>query len=152
MSSGYHRRPVLFEPRNGNASFLLKEVVAGIEFHWERRKTSVSRPLVLILKQHGPCRQRPSVEDYLISDRFRDECHQFLEYLKAHAVISRSWLLSQIEKREALAHDHRSLSSEVRNEKEWIKWWDREDHLVPRLQMTIVMIPGHHPVSDHSAM
>ena len=52
-----------------------------------------------------------------------------LELLKAHAVISRSWLLAQIEKRKSLGKgtEHQEVST-VRTDNELVRWFDREDH------------------------
>ena len=51
-----------------------------------------------------------------------------LELLKAHAVISRSWLLAQMEKRRNLKESANSFFSFIRKDDELIKWYDREDH------------------------
>jgi SpoIID/LytB domain protein len=48
--------------------------------------------------------------------------------LKAHTIISRSWLLAQIEKQDALAGSGDSYQLEHRSEEEYIRWYDREDH------------------------
>jgi len=51
-----------------------------------------------------------------------------IELLKAHAIISRSWLLAQMEKRKKISNQ--KYTSEIINEKEIIKWYDREDHVL----------------------
>lgn len=52
-----------------------------------------------------------------------------LELLKAHAVISRSWLLAQIEKNKQLADDSEEYCSCTLTDTELVKWYDREDHV-----------------------
>ena len=51
-----------------------------------------------------------------------------LELLKAHAVISRSWLLVQMQNRKDNHGKSKSMSSEMPTEGELIRWYDREDH------------------------
>jgi SpoIID/LytB domain protein len=51
-----------------------------------------------------------------------------LELLKAHAVISRSWLLAQIEKSKELKSESANYISLTETEIERVKWYDREDH------------------------
>ena len=55
-----------------------------------------------------------------------------LEFLKAHAVISRSWLLAQIEKRNQneKKKEDGGFFSFAKTETEYIKWYDREDHTI----------------------
>jgi SpoIID/LytB domain protein len=51
-----------------------------------------------------------------------------LELLKAHAVISRSWLLAQIDKTKSIAQSDQTYSACTETADERIKWYDREDH------------------------
>ena len=51
-----------------------------------------------------------------------------LELLKAHAVISRSWLLAQMQQRKASESNAEALVSFVKTDDEIIRWYDREDH------------------------
>ena len=53
-----------------------------------------------------------------------------LEFLKAHAVISRSWLLAQMEKRRRLNSGQDSFFSFIKKDDEIIRWHDREDHTI----------------------
>ena len=121
-----------FEPQDDNASFLLRDVVIGIEFHWERKEDQRFRGSLVLIPENNMVRAVNvlTVEDYLISVIASEmSATSTLEYLKAHAVISRSWLLSQIEKRQGIAQQQTgACPSEVRTLEEWIKWWDREDH------------------------
>ena len=52
------------------------------------------------------------------------------EFLKAHAVISRSWLLAQIEKRKQLDNGGTGFFSFIKKDDELIRWYDREDHTI----------------------
>jgi SpoIID/LytB domain protein len=67
------------------------------------------------------------LEDYLLSVISSEmSATSSLELLKAHAVISRSWLLAQIEKGKKVRDaDYKTL---IRNEEGYIRWYDREDH------------------------
>ena len=53
-----------------------------------------------------------------------------LEFLKAHAVISRSWLLAQMSKRQQMENGGASFFSFVKKDDELIRWYDREDHTI----------------------
>jgi SpoIID/LytB domain protein len=50
------------------------------------------------------------------------------ELLKAHAVISRSWLLAQIQKSKSLSEGKKRYETDFRSENEIVRWYDREDH------------------------
>jgi SpoIID/LytB domain protein len=52
------------------------------------------------------------------------------EFLKAHAVISRSWLLAQMEKRKQLDNGATAFFSFIKKDDELIRWYDREDHTI----------------------
>jgi len=51
-----------------------------------------------------------------------------LELLKAHAIISRSWLLAQTDKSKTIAASGKNYKSIVETPEEYIRWYDREDH------------------------
>ncbi len=126
------RNRFVFEPQDHSASFVLKDVVIGIDFHWERREDQRFRGSLVLISENNMIRAVNvlPLEDYLVSVIASEmSATSTLEYLKAHAVISRSWLLSQIEKRQGIAQQQQEVCpSEVRTDQEWIKWWDREDH------------------------
>ncbi len=119
-------------PENPDAgSFTLNDVTIGINFHWERKEAQVFKGGLKFIIENKKITaiNRLSVEDYLTSVISSEmSATSSLELLKAHAVISRSWLLAQIEKNQNLkstSADYQSLS-ETENER--IKWYDREDH------------------------
>ncbi|HKM31252.1 MAG: SpoIID/LytB domain-containing protein [Bacteroidales bacterium] len=127
----------IFEPSDENMSFVLKDVVIGIEFHWERKEDQRFKGALVFVPEDGQVRAVNvlSVEDYLVSVIASEmSATSMPEYLKAHAVISRSWVLSQMKKRERAGGSAPALCretaapSEIRTDAEWIKWWDREDH------------------------
>ena len=121
-----------FAPDSQACSFVLKDVVIGIDFHWERKEDERFKGALRFIPEKGKVRaiNSLSVEDYLISVIASEmSATSTPEYLKAHAVISRSWLLSQIEKKHGLQKQEAvRFNSDLRTPDEWIKWWDREDH------------------------
>ena len=97
-----------FVPQEPLASFSLFEVIIGINFHWERKETQIfSGTLKLIVDEGRLCAINIlPLEDYLISVISSEmKATASLEFLKAHAVVSRSWFLAQIEKRKRMAKD-----------------------------------------------
>jgi len=123
---------VLFVPGNPeDSSFTLRAVTIGVDFHWQRREDQVFRgSLKLIIEDDMiTAINIVSVEDYLTSV-FSSEMRATSsgEFLKAHAVISRSWLLAQIEKSNRIKAEGKKLNAFTRTENEIIRWYDREDH------------------------
>ena len=87
------------------ASFTIKDVVIGVNFHWERRENQTFRGNLAFGFEHGKMYAIDivPVEDYLASVISSEmSATASVELLKAHAVISRSWLLAQIAKQQAL--------------------------------------------------
>lgn len=120
-----------FEATSSKSTFLLKDVVIGIGFHWERKEDQRFEGNLDFIVENDKITaiNRISIERYLvsvISSEMNASCS--LELLKAHAVISRSWMLSQIQKRNAIEKSAKAYVSDIRTNEEWIKWWDREDH------------------------
>jgi SpoIID/LytB domain protein len=121
---------VVMEPVNEDeASFELHNVVIGVQFHWEREETQRFKGKLKLYSENGMTTAVNilSVEDYLLSVISSEmSATSSLELLKAHAVISRSWLLAQIEKgRQLKDANYKTL---IRNEEGYIRWYDREDH------------------------
>ncbi|MBO6250980.1 MAG: SpoIID/LytB domain-containing protein [Muribaculaceae bacterium] len=127
-----------FEPVDADAaSFTLKDVTIGVSFHWRRKENQTFKgALKLIVENHRLTAVNVlSVEDYLLSVISSEmSANASLELLKAHAVISRSWLLAQIAKKTDHAAadvfpDNDPLKAAVDSDDELIKWWDRDDHV-----------------------
>jgi stage II sporulation protein D len=111
--------------------FMLRDVTIGINFHWERKEDQVFKGGLNFLfdKDKIHAINVLSVEDYLISVISSEmNATSSMELLKAHAVISRSWLLAQIQKNKGLKTDAIEYKTTFRTDDELIKWYDREDH------------------------
>lgn len=100
--NGNSYKELLFMSEGIEDSFLLHDVVIGIHFHWERKETQIFRgSLKLLIEDEKLVAVNVlPVEQYLVSVISSEmKATAGLQYLKAHAVISRSWVLSQMEHR-----------------------------------------------------
>ena len=126
-------RELTFTPQEDNNSFSLYDVTIGINFHWERQETQVfmgTLKLVVEEEKIVAINILP-VEDYLTSVISSEmSANSSLELLKAHAVVSRSWLFAQIEKRKAMSGKDEGFFSFIKTKDEYIRWYDREDHTI----------------------
>ena len=116
----------LFEPADEGASFTLKDVVIGIGFHWERKEEQRFCGSLLLKMEEGMVRavNVVPVEKYLASVISSEmSANASLELLKAHAVISRSWLLRILNLNDNPNHNSTSLNSQT-----IIRWYDNESH------------------------
>jgi len=139
-------------------SFILHDVVIGIDFHWERKVTyKYAGTLKFIVENSQVTAVNVlGLEDYLLSVISSEmKSSATLEFLKAHSVISRSWVMSQINARrkkqlagpapvkeemkgelpdvvtrvDAILGAGASIADENAGEvKEYIKWFDHDDH------------------------
>jgi SpoIID/LytB domain protein len=112
------------------ASFTLRGVTIGIDFHWQRQEDQQFNG-ALILRTDEQRRllviNEISVEAYLtsvIASEMSATAHP--ELLKAHAIISRSWLLAQLAPWKAPRA--KLAATQTQNEHELIRWYDKEDH------------------------
>lgn len=111
--------------------FQISNVLIGIGFHWEQKQDQLFPGTLLLSHMDGEIQAINQVllEKYLasvISSEMSGD--SFPALLKAHAIISRSWLLAQVEKRDKLLDSEDTYHS-LKNEKnEFIRWYDREDH------------------------
>jgi stage II sporulation protein D len=122
---------LIFHPVDYNtASFELSDVTIGINFHWERKENQLFKGSLRIIEEQGTLTaiNELLLEDYLesvISSEMKATASQ--EFLKAHAVISRSWLLAQIAKADSMRL-RKPYNSFINTKDEHIRWYDREDH------------------------
>ena len=120
-----------FHPKSADASFSLSDVTIGVNFHWERKETQTFLGTLRFVVESDKIvaiNELP-VEKYLESVISSEmSATSSLELLKAHAVISRSWLLAQMKKRREVAESGNNFFSFVKKEDTLIRWYDREDH------------------------
>jgi SpoIID/LytB domain protein len=127
---------LIFEPIKGETSFDLINVVIGINFHWERKEDQRFKGALRILPEEKNITaiNRIGVEDYLtsvISSEMSATASD--ELLKAHAVISRSWLLKPLHEQDSANHEPASPTefntvdpdSAIETH---IKWYERDAH------------------------
>lgn len=112
-------------------SFLLRDVIIGSKFHWERKEKQRFIYSLILVKSgdeivainHIP------IERYLTSVISSEmSAKSSVELLKAQAVIARSWVLAQIERSEKFKDDKEIHETSLELKDELIKWYDREDH------------------------
>ena len=130
---GTQYRNLTFTPQEEGASFSLEDVTIGVNFHWERQETQTFEGTlhIIVESDHIVAINQLPVERYLTSVISSEmSASASLEFLKAHAVISRSWLLAQIEKRRRHEQGGDSFFSFTKKDDELIRWYDREDHTI----------------------
>jgi stage II sporulation protein D len=113
-----------------DATFTLRGITIGIDFHWQRQEDQQFNG-ALILRVDEQRRllviNEIGVEAYLISviaSEMSATAHP--ELLKAHAIISRSWLLAQLAPWKVPRAQ--TATSQTQKPHELIRWYDREDH------------------------
>lgn len=118
-------------PEKEGLFFELMEVTIGVNFHWEQKENQQFQGSLKLIPEAGAVRAINIIglEDYLksvISSEMSSTSS--MELLKAHAVISRSWLLAQIEKSKSLESGGGLYKTSNETEEEIERWYDREDH------------------------
>ena len=135
--NGQLYRNLTFRPTENDEgtepSFTLHNVTIGIQFHWERQESQTFQGTLRLVVHEDKivAINVLSVEDYLasvISSEMNADCP--MEFMKAAAVISRSWLLAQIQKRKSLGEKHQAFFAFTKTDKEIVRWHDREDHTI----------------------
>lgn len=115
-------------PASNQATFVLHRVKIGINFHWEQEESQEFEGILKLQAEDGAiCAvNRVQLEKYLKSVISSEmNAMNDLNLLKAHAIVSRSWLMAQL-MREPLRKPH---AASTITEGEIIRWYDREDHL-----------------------
>ena len=125
----YH--DLTFTPTDEDSFFTLTNVKIGIDYHWERQETQSFRGILRLVVNEAKILviNKLPVEEYLTSVISSEmNATSSLEFLKAHAVISRSWVLAQIERRKQNSGKDNGFFSFVKTDDSYIRWYDREDH------------------------
>ncbi len=114
-------------------SFELEGVTIGVDFHWERKESQRFRGSLRLIAENGAVTaiNIVNIEDYLVSVISSEmKATSSLSLLRAHAVISRSWILSMIQRGSPLSMPKSHTETRALNPgTSLIKYWDREDHL-----------------------
>lgn len=122
---------LVLSPTDPSSSFVLNDVVIGIDFHWERKEDQRFTGALRLVPsgKYVYAINVVSIEEYLTSVISSEmSAGSSLQLLKAHAVTSRSWLLAQLEKSHLLKQGSRPYQSSRESSTERIRWYDREDH------------------------
>ena len=120
-----------FKASDDSARFEIRDVIIGVNFHWERRENQTFKGDLAFVVEKGMLEavNIVKVEDYLrsvISSEMSATASPAL--LRAHAVISRSWLLAQIEKHNRIDTGDTAKHPMRVSDTEICRWQDREDH------------------------
>ena len=114
------------------SSFSLRNVTIGNGFHWERTEDQTFRgDLILRLREDGTIAAINEVplEDYLtsvISSEMNAAAPK--EFLKAHAILSRSWLLAALDRKNETRKTSIQAGNTAEEEGSVMRWYEREDH------------------------
>ena len=121
-----------FTPQNDDISFTLEDVTIGVNFHWERKEaqTFLGKLRFVVDGDKLWAINELPVERYLASVISSEmSATSSLELLKAHAVISRSWLLVQMRRRKAIEMGVQTASAPVKvSDEEGVVWYDSDAH------------------------
>ena len=116
-----------FVPACDSCRFVLHDVVIGVNFHWERTEDQTFKGELIFIPEGGGVRaiNRLLIEDYLVSVISSEmSATSSPEFLKAHTIISRSWLYAQLLRKEKVQNAVLGWD----NGEERIRWYAREDH------------------------
>ena len=121
-----------FEHTGEEGSFELSNVTIGVDFHWNRQETQIFPDDLKLIVENGKVTavNCVGIENYLVSVISSEmSATNSEELLKAHCIISRSWILAQIQKNKAIKASGDGYSACTDTPDERIKWYDREDHV-----------------------
>lgn len=125
--NGVYYESLYFAPLSADGCFVLHDVIIGVGFHWQRKEEQTFMGELHFIVEDGEVRaiNRLFIEDYLVSVISSEmSATSSLEFLKAHAIVSRSWLYAQLLRREKV--EQGVLGWE--NNEETVRWYAREDH------------------------
>jgi len=115
-----------------NSTFTLYDVTIGNSFHWERKEHQTFLGDIVFKARHeGAIAVINSikVEDYLtsvISSEMKSNAP--LEFLRTHAIISRSWLLKSLERKRQKQDKNKTCEYHGGRKDEIVRWYEQEEH------------------------
>jgi SpoIID/LytB domain protein len=124
------KKDITLKPKDKHSTFRLMRVKIGIGFHWEQTEEQEFEGGLTLQIEEGKIRAINTIplESYLKSVISSEmSAMNDLNLLKAHAIVSRSWLLAQIIKGKSKEVNQETAISKTNNQ-EVVKWYDREDH------------------------
>ena len=129
--------------QKASSFFELQDVTIGINFHWERKEVQRFKGELKIIVEDDKLTAINIIyiEDYLTSVISSEmSATASLELLKAHAVISRSWLLNKLrvengKLRVTMQPDSAAHSQLSTLHSQLIKWYDHEAHKIKGLHV-----------------
>ncbi len=120
---------LIFIPSNYETElFRINDVKIGIDFHWEQQKRLEYKGSLkfVINGEKIIAININNIEDYLVSVISSEMSpDNSIEFLKSHAIISRSWIISQL-----YASTQIKQQTFIDSDEEIMKWYDKEDHLL----------------------
>jgi len=124
-------KQLVFQPQDEGATFTLHNVTIGREFHWQRNEEQTFPGILRLIVDEDrivAINELP-VEDYLtcvIGSEMKNTCN--IEFLKASAVISRSWLYAQMIHRKQHEGTANPFFTNTKTGNSYVKWYDHQDH------------------------
>lgn len=118
-------------PLNSETFFDLPHVTIGIDFHWQRQECQTFCGILHLVcdREEIYAINEVSIEDYLTSVISSEmSATSSLELLKAHAVVSRSWLLAQLPRFSGRRVCEKGACGDMHSSGEIVRWYDRDDH------------------------
>jgi len=126
------RFPLIRLTADKNSTFLLFNVTIGNRFHWERTEDQTFQgSLILQVRDDGTITaiNEISLENYLMSVISSEMSSAApMEFLKAHAILSRSWLLAALDRKKEVTDTPKLAEQLIAKEGEVMRWYDRQDH------------------------
>jgi peptidoglycan hydrolase-like amidase len=113
-----------------DGSFRIEEIIAGRQFHWEKAQEHTFQGILKIFPVGGKLTAVNIVEleKYLLSVISSEMSAEApVEFLKAHAVISRSWFLAQVNRKKK-SRDNPYPEGYMKIDNGYLRWYTREDH------------------------
>lgn len=131
QKTGRTTLPLTLVPVNYDQEVVeVHQITIGIDFHWQRQEDQLFRGSLRLVEEGGQLRAINvlKLEDYLVSVISSEmKATASTEFLKAHAIMSRSWLLAQLQKA-AEGGNAAGAADQDNNPERHIRWYDREDH------------------------
>lgn len=112
-------------------SFLIRDVIIGIQFHWQQKENQRFQGSLKLIIEEGKITavNLIPIENYLTSVISSEmSATSSPELLKAHSIISRSWVIAQVDKNKNLQQSNKKYTTRIETDEELIRWYDREDH------------------------